>query len=116
MKKTLITAAILILSGSAFAQYVGPSTQAAPVTTVQQLLKNGKDNQYVTVEGTIVRQIKRNHYLFADKTGQINVEIKQKYMPAVRIGDKTRLSLTGKLDKDWNDPIELEVKEVRILP
>lgn len=116
MKKTLITAAILILSGSAFAQYVGPSTQAVPATTVQQLLKNGKDDQYATLEGNIVRHIRSDHYIFADKTGQMNVEIKQKYMPAAKIDEKTRVSITGKVDKDWNDPIELEVKEIRILP
>ena len=116
MKKTLMTAAIVILSGSAFAQYVGPSSAAAPATTVQQLLKSGTDDQYATLEGSIVRHIRSDHYVFADKTGEINVEIKRKYMPAAKIDDKTRVSITGKLDKDWNDPIELEVKEVRILP
>lgn len=117
MRKALIATSLLLLSGGVFAEYTGPSAEfTAPLATIQQLLKTGQDNQHATVQGTIVRHIRGNHYLFADKTGQMNVEIKKHRLPTVKFDAKTQLSLTGKLDKDWNKPLELEVKQVKILP
>ncbi len=111
----MIAASLLCLSASAFAQYVGPSGTGSP-TTVQQLLENGKDDQYATIEGNIIRHIAGEHYVFADKTGQINVEIKNRDLPPSKMDDKTKVSLTGKLDKDFNESLELEVKQLKILP
>lgn len=115
MYKTLIATGLLCLSGSAFAQYSGPSGTATP-TTVQQLLENGKDDQYATVEGNIIRHIAGEHYIFADKTGQINVEIKNRDLPTGKFDDKTKVSISGKLDKDFNESLELEVKQLKVLP
>lgn len=114
MKKILFSTLLLTLSGSLFAQYVGPSIQA-PTKTVQQL-KQLPDDSYATIVGNIMSHSRGDHYVFADKTGKITVDIDHHLLPYTTFDAKTKVSLTGKLDKEWNEPTEFDVKEMHILP
>ena len=62
---TLAAAALGILAAAPLqAQFVSDKSPAA-VTTVAELLKNGKQDQEASLEGFIVEQVKRKKYVFA---------------------------------------------------
>lgn len=95
-------------------RYVGPSS--AVLSTVKQLVANGKDDQYALLQGKIVSHDKGKNYTFADDSGSMSVEISSKRFPEGQtISAEQRVELSGKLDKGWNKT-EFEVKEIRLLP
>ena len=101
-------------SGKPAAQgYCGPSTVA--VTTVKELLANGRDDQNAILRGRIVSHDGDDHYTFDDGTGQIRVEIDNDDFPAgQKIDDKTQVELRGELDRDRNS-VEFDVDSVRVM-
>ncbi|MDH0091050.1 NirD/YgiW/YdeI family stress tolerance protein [Achromobacter mucicolens] len=93
--------------------YSGPSTVA--VTTVKELLANGRDDQNAILRGRIVSHDGDDHYTFDDGTGQIRVEIDHEDFPAgQKIDDKTQVELRGELDRDRNN-VEFDVDSVRVM-
>lgn len=67
---TLVAAALGILAAAPIqAQFVSDKPAVA-VTTVAELLKNGKQDQEASLEGFIIEQVKRKKYVFADATGE----------------------------------------------
>lgn len=93
--------------------YSGPSTVA--VTTVKELLANGRDDQNAILRGRIVSHDGDDHYTFDDGTGQIRVEIDNDDFPAgQKIDDKTQVELRGELDRDRNS-VEFDVDSVRVM-
>ena len=93
--------------------YSGPSTVA--VTTVKELLANGRDDQNAILRGRIVSHDGDDHYTFDDGTGQIRVEIDHDDFPAgQKIDDKTQVELRGELDRDRNN-VEFDVDSVRVM-
>lgn len=94
--------------------YAGPSTVAR--MTAKQLLANGVDNQYATLTGKLVRHTGGKHYILADSSGEISVEISRRYFPANQIIDaNTTVQLTGKFDREHFGISELEVKQVTVV-
>lgn len=115
MKRLLIAAVLGLAATAALAEYTGPS--AVPAMTVKQLLETGVDDQYATLQGRLVSHEGGKHYTFADDTGQLRVEISPKRLPAGQPLDaKTRVEITGEFDKDFGEPPELEVEQIKILP
>lgn len=93
--------------------YSGPSTVA--VTTVKELLANGRDDQNAILRGRIVSHDGDDHYTFDNGTGQIRVEIDNDDFPAgQKIDDKTQVELRGELDRDRNN-VEFDVDSVRVM-
>lgn len=93
--------------------YSGPSTVS--VTTVKELLANGRDDQNAILRGRIVSHDGDDHYTFDDGTGQIRVEIDNDDFPAgQKIDDKTQVELRGELDRDRNN-VEFDVDSVRVM-
>ena len=84
------------------------------VVTVKQA-EEMKDDSWITVRGTLEKQVGDEDYLFRDSSGTMKVEIDHKHWNGVTITPKDRVELTGELDKDFN-AIELDVKQVRKLP
>ncbi|WP_077002499.1 YgiW/YdeI family stress tolerance OB fold protein [Variovorax sp. KK3] len=94
------------------ASYTGPTS--IPVTSVNDLLSKGQDDQYAVLRGRIVSHDGGKDYTFDDGSGRINVEIKQKHFPTQQtIDDKTEVELVGKLDKDFRKK-EFEVDQLRV--
>lgn len=103
----------LFASGQAAAQYTGPSS--VPVTTVKQLLDQGKDEQQVVLRGRVVSHDGGDRYTFRDATGTLKVEIDAHQLPTGRpFDDKAQVELLGEFDKDFRSA-EVEVDEVRFL-
>ncbi|WP_313620599.1 NirD/YgiW/YdeI family stress tolerance protein [Achromobacter sp.] len=93
--------------------YSGPSTVA--VTTVKELLANGRDDQNAILRGRIVSHDGDDHYTFDDGTGQIRVEIDHDDFPAgQKIDDKTQVELRGELDRDRKG-VEFDVDSIRVM-
>lgn len=98
---TLAAAALGILAAAPLqAQFVSDKSPAA-VTTVAELLKNGKHDQQATLEGFIVEQVKRKKYVFADETGRIIAEIPDKVFQGQRVDPKTKIRIEGELELEY---------------
>lgn len=116
LSKFIAIAVLATAATAAIAQnsnYTGPSSVAG--MTAKQLLANGVDDQYVTLNGKLLRHTGGKHYVFADASGEIPVEISEKYFPANQnIDANTAVELTGKFDKSRFGTSKLEVKQVKV--
>lgn len=96
-------------------QYTGPS--GISKMTVKQLLDNGKDDQYVTLNGKLISHGGSKNYVFADASGEIKVKISPKYFPVNQtIDENTVVEITGEFDKNRFGPSKLEVKQIKVIP
>ncbi len=106
---------------SAHAQYQGPGSRAAksaqqgPVGTVADVLKRGRDDQRVTLTGNVVRKVGWEKYQFRDASGEIRIEIDDDVMPTEPFDDKTKVEITGEVERDFLRSVEIDVKAIRIL-
>lgn len=116
-KSKVLAIGLALAATTAYAQYVGPSdTGAVSVSTVRDLLANGKDDQQVAVQGMIVKHNKSDKFQFSDGTGNMTVEIDKKYFPAGKpIDANTKVKLSGTFDKDLLESPKLDVKHLEII-
>jgi len=120
MKNSRLTmlAAALALGGAmmtaAQAQYVGPSEHKS-LTSVDQVLKNAKDDDQVALRGKLVRKVSDEKYIFADETGEVQVEIDDKIFPKVPVDENTPVEISGEMDKSLMGKSEIDVKAIAIL-
>ena len=98
---------------TAQAQYVGPSTQKAPLT-VAAILKNPVDDQDVVLRGHLLKKVGKEKYLFSDGTGEIRVEIEAEDFPVQKIDDKTLVEIRGEVEKEFLVTPEIDVKVISI--
>ena len=114
MKRTALALMVLpLLSTAAFATgYTGPG--ATPqVTTVAAALE-AADDTHVVLEGQIVKRLQDELYEFKDATGTIQVEIDDEDLPQVAFDDKTKVKLTGEVDKGMmKREIDVDLVEVQ---
>lgn len=120
MKKFLwILVFTVLISGAAFAGFNGQydnnqgfkSSVNPVVSPIKDVLKM-RDNQVATVKGNIVKRMSDDKYLFKDNSGEMTVEIDNKYWGDLQVDESNVLELTGKVDKDFNS-ISLEVFTVK---
>ncbi len=69
----------------------------------------------VELEGFIVKQVGKEKFIFTDGQSEIRVEIDQKYMPADRFDERTRLRIRGEVEKDFLESPEIDVDSVVLL-
>ncbi len=116
--KTLALAAAavaLCAAASAQAQFVSDKPAAA-VSTVQEVLKNGRQDQLATLEGYILEQVKRKKYVFADDTGRIIAEIPDKVFRGQRVDPKTKIRIEGELELKYAKQETIDVYRLTVLP
>ena len=63
------------------------------------------------MEGYIEKQVRREHYIFRDASGKIEVEIDDDVWRDVDVTPSDKVRLTTKIDKDWGST-EVDVKNV----
>ncbi|MGE8417141.1 YgiW/YdeI family stress tolerance OB fold protein [Pseudomonas sp.] len=79
------------------AGYTGPGAQ--PVTTVAAA-NDAADDTPVVLQGYVVKKVNNDDkYEFKDNTGTITVEIDNEDMPTVPFNEKTKVKLTGEVEK-----------------
>ena len=126
MQKSNMAVAVAVGLGlgfgaSAFAQYQGPGSQLSQaqskgtITTVSEVRKRGRDDQMVTLTGFVTKKVGREKYLFRDSTGEIRIEIDDDVMPNEQFDEKTKVEVTGEVEKDFLHSIEIDAKAIRIL-
>jgi uncharacterized protein (TIGR00156 family) len=98
---------------TAQAQYVGPSTQKAPMT-VADVLKNPVDDQDVVLRGHLIKKVGNEKYLFSDGTGEIRVDIEAEDFPVQKIDDKTLIVIRGEVENDFLKSPEIDVEMISI--
>ncbi len=109
------------VAASAYAQYQGPGSKAAkaaargPLNSVADVLQRGRDDQQVTLTGHVVKKVGWEKYLFRDASGSIRIEIDDDVMPAEPFDDKTRVEISGEVEKDFLQSAEIDVKAIRIV-
>ena len=119
MRKFTLVAALLIGSSVAFAQFTGdtatggfkgPST-SQNITSVKDAL-NAKDDTKVTLEGSIVKHLGGEHYLFKDATGEINIEIDHDDWNGVQVGPEDTVIIYGEVDHHRHKPTDIDVDRI----
>lgn len=119
MKKftSLIVLCNLCIS-SAFAQFVGPSSQL-PVSTVSQVLKEaGKldsRDTVVSLKGHIISYLHGDYYYFKDVTGTILIELEPEDMPRQPFDQNTLVTLYAEVEAEWFEKTKLDVSRVVIM-
>ena len=94
--------------------YSGPS--AIPVMSVKKLLAEGKDDQYVTLKGSVIRHLKKDRYIFRDETGELQIEIGAHYFPKGKtFGATDVVEITGEFEKKLLGEPELDVKQTIVV-
>lgn len=111
----------------ALAQYQGPGAPApaagagasaavaTAVTTVQAIKADPKDDAKVVLEGRLIRQISAERYLFADDSGEIEVEIDEEDFPRQPVTDTTLLRLEGEVDTHRSRDTDIDVERVEVV-
>lgn len=127
MKKNIIalmTVVTLACTGAAMADGFNNGTtqqfnngytgQAQALITVEQA-KQMPDDAWVTLQGNIVKQIGDEDYVFQDNTGQINVEIDQKYWRGITINPTDLVQITGEVETHRFKPVDIDVKNIQVI-
>lgn len=105
----------VMATGAATAQFIGPGT--SDIMTVKSVLDRPVDDMFVTLKGYIVKKISHDKYIFKDNTGEIRVDIDEKYFPyGTPITAQTLVMIQGEVDKDFMTSPEIEVKQFVIVP
>ncbi|MEZ2578467.1 YgiW/YdeI family stress tolerance OB fold protein [Buttiauxella ferragutiae] len=126
MKKMVIVILTVGLSFSAFAQqsgFISSDTQGntqggfkgpAPGTSSIAQIKTLRDNTWVVLEGSIIKQIGHEIYEFRDNSGSISVDIDDNLWLGQSVSPKDKIRIEGEIDKDWNS-VEIDVKSIHVI-
>lgn len=117
MRKCLFVMALLAVIGTAVpsvGQFV--STEQTNPTSVKAVLQNPVDDMVVTLRGHIIKKISHDKYIFADSTGQIRIDIDDKYFPyGTPISPTTLVEISGEIDKEFMSSPEVDVKKMIVV-
>ena len=101
----------LFSAGAFAAGYTGPGAQS--VTTVAAA-NDAADDTPVVLQGFVTKKINNDDkYEFKDASGTITVEIDDEDLPAVAFNDKTKVKLTGEVEKSlMKREIDVDLVEI----
>ncbi|MCQ9616370.1 NirD/YgiW/YdeI family stress tolerance protein [Paenalcaligenes niemegkensis] len=116
---TLKTISASLALGAASLAFVGQANAAdetLPVaTSVSQILEDTKDDQPVTLKGSLTKLEADEKYSFSDGTGEIQVDIDENVFPASTLAPNAQVEITGEVDKGIIGKTEIDVKSVNVL-
>ena len=87
----------------------GPYYQAVTIAQAMTLPNNSR----VVLTGNLLNSPRRNYYTFRDTTGEIVIEIEQKYWGGISAGPNDRVQIYAKLEKKRDGRIEVETAIIR---
>ena len=70
-----------------------------------------KDDQYIILQGNIIKQVGKDDFIFKDTSGEIQVEIDRKAWRGQDISPSDEVKLYGEVDKSWNKT-EVDIERV----
>jgi len=108
----LIAAGFVMTSAlTVSAQFQGAgSADIRTVSAAQEAI----DDSWISLTGTILRQVSAERYLFQDSTGTMVVEIDHDKWRNVSVNPETVVRISGEIDKDWSTT-EMEVETVELV-
>ena len=116
--KLLLSMLALFFAMGTSAQYTGPGATAT-IYTVKDIKANAskldKSDAIVQVKGFIIEKVNKDSYWFQDSTGKFIVELETKHMPATPFNEKTEVILTGEVDYDLLEGVEIEIKQLQFV-
>jgi uncharacterized protein (TIGR00156 family) len=112
MKILKIILIILLFSAITFAGFKGPGSDIQ-ISNVQNV-KTMNDDTEVILEGFLLKKISKEHYLFKDSTGKIEVEIDDKDFRGIVVTPNDKIRIKGEVDKDFNK-ISIDVDYLEII-
>lgn len=80
-------------------------------STVEEALKMN-DNSYVTLQGTILRRLSNEDYLFKDQTGSMTVEIDSDKWLGQYINPNDQVEISGEIERKFNS-VKLDVETIK---
>ncbi|WP_086980760.1 YgiW/YdeI family stress tolerance OB fold protein [Vibrio aphrogenes] len=93
--------------------FEGPQQGVTILTSVAEA-QNANDDDKVVLTGQIKSSLGHEDYVFADKSGEITVEIDDDIWQGRTITTEHTVVLHGEVDKDWNDlTIDVDRLEVQ---
>lgn len=78
-------------------------------------VKNKADDTIVIMQGKIVKYLGDDKYTFADKTGEIVIEIDEEDFNGVTVSASELIEISGEVDKDMMKPAKVDVKSIKKL-
>ncbi|MBQ1845771.1 MAG: YgiW/YdeI family stress tolerance OB fold protein [Desulfovibrio sp.] len=120
-------ALVLLLASPAFADFQGgapapaqggfqgPGASGATSTVAEA--KRARDDSWVVLTGHIVSRAggDHEHYIFRDKTGEIIVDIDDKYFSGRTVTPQNLVRISGEVDKEILERTKIDVKQLEIL-
>ena len=83
--------------------------------SIAEALRSPGDTR-VELDGFIIKKVGEEKYIFSDGKDQIEVEIDAKHFPAVRIDDKTKVRISGEVEKGgFLKSAKIDVESVTVL-
>lgn len=70
-----------------------------------------KDDQYIILQGNIIKQVGKDDFIFKDASGELQVEIDRKAWRGQDISPSDEVKLYGEVDKSW-DKMEVDIDRV----
>lgn len=106
--KVIGLVALMSVSSFAMAAYSGPKEENK-VSVAQ--LKEVADDQWVTLEGKLVKHLGGENYLFRDASGEVEVEVDEEVWRGTEVGPEDLIRVRGEVDHSWNKT-EVEVEQL----
>lgn len=102
MKGLLICLLIAFFAGRQHQEY-----------TIGEVLRRARqlenDSTTVKIAGYITRKLKGDHYLFEDRTAEVEVAIENRYLPEKPVDDQVRVVIYALVQYEINHPVKLKV-------
>lgn len=116
MKNILLVVVLFLgIATGIKAQYTGPGSEIK-LSTIEQVKKDAmkldRKDALVRIKGTIAEQLNDEDFIFQDKTGKIQIEIDDKFMPDFPFDENTEVIITAEVDYDLLNGTELEVEKI----
>lgn len=95
--------------------FSGPVSGAMADTVVKA--KELPDDAPVVLTGNIISRVagKKHKFTFKDATGEILLDIGKKAFRGQDISPQDTVRVTGKVDKDFGEELEIDVKQLEII-
>ena len=97
-KRIFMVILLLVFVSSVYAGFTGPGATATLKTVAS--VNSMQDDDKITLEGYLVKEIRSEHYMFRDATGEIEVEIDNEDFRGVKATPETKIRIVGEVDKD----------------
>lgn len=111
--KLPIFLAVMFFSTNLLAEFQGPG--ATTTLSTVKAAKKMSDDDNIVLEGFIVKQIKSEHYLFTDSTGEIEIEIEDKDLRGIVVTPQAKIRIIGEVEKSFLSDAKIDVDSVQII-